>query len=59
MLELDNAPSPPPLAAGPTDLAGLTPEELSALVVELGGKAFQGRQLFRWITGKASPTSPR
>jgi 23S rRNA (adenine2503-C2)-methyltransferase len=35
-----------------TDLAGLTPAELSAFVVELGGKAFQGRQVFRWIHKK-------
>ena len=35
-----------------TDLAGLTTAELSALVVELGGKPFQGTQLFRWIHKK-------
>src|SRR5436189_2564370 len=52
MLELDSAPSPTPALAGLTDLAGLTPDELSGLVVELGGKEFQGRQLFRWIHRK-------
>ena len=51
MSDLDDA-VPPPLPAGPTDLAGLTPDELSSLVVELGGKAFQGKQLFRWIHKK-------
>ncbi len=51
MTELDAtiAPSLAPVAA---DLAGLTPAELSAFVVELGGKPFQGRQLFRWIHKK-------
>ena len=52
MLELDATPSPLPLSPGPTDLAELTPDELSALVVNLGGKAFQGKQLFRWIHRK-------
>jgi 23S rRNA (adenine2503-C2)-methyltransferase len=52
MPELLDAAVPPPSPTGPTDLAGLTPEELSALVVELGGKAFQGRQVFRWIHRK-------
>jgi 23S rRNA (adenine2503-C2)-methyltransferase len=51
MSELDTTPSPSP-APGPVDLAGLTPAELSTLVVELGGKPFQGRQLFRWIHRK-------
>ncbi|AMY07369.1 Dual-specificity RNA methyltransferase RlmN [Luteitalea pratensis] len=51
MSDLD-APVPSPSPTGLTDLAGLTPDELSALVVELGGKAFQGRQLFRWIHRK-------
>ena len=51
MADLD-APVAPPAPAGPTDLAGLTPDELGALVVELGGKAFQGRQVFRWIHRK-------
>ena len=51
MSELD-ATVPPPLAAGPTDLAGLTPDELSTLVQQLGGRGFQGRQLFRWIHRK-------
>jgi 23S rRNA (adenine2503-C2)-methyltransferase len=51
MAELDATPSPPQ-PAGPTDLAGLTPAELSAVVVELGGKPFQGKQLFRWIHKK-------
>ncbi|MBA2353222.1 MAG: 23S rRNA (adenine(2503)-C(2))-methyltransferase RlmN [Luteitalea sp.] len=36
-------------ASTAVDLAGLTVEALAALVVELGGKPFQGRQLFRWI----------
>lgn len=35
-----------------TDLAGLTVAEVSTLVVELGGRPFQGRQLFRWIYRK-------
>ena len=51
MSELDDAlvaAEAPPL----TDLAGQTAGELSALVVELGGKPFQGRQLFRWIHKK-------
>ncbi len=51
MSELDDplvAVEAPPL----TDLAGLTAGELSGLVVELGGKPFQGRQLFRWIHKK-------
>ena len=51
MPELD-ATIAPTLAASATDLAGMTPAELSALVVELGGKPFQGRQLFRWIHKK-------
>jgi 23S rRNA (adenine2503-C2)-methyltransferase len=51
MSDLD-APVQPPPASGPTDVAGLTPDELGALVVELGGKAFQGRQVFRWIHRK-------
>lgn len=52
MPELDD---PISTVAGPArvDLAGLTPDELSTLVVELGGKPFQGRQLFRWIYRKA------
>lgn len=48
MPELDDAIAPPPVAAR-VDLAGLTPDELAVYVVELGGKPFQGRQLFRWI----------
>ena len=52
MPELLDAAVPPPSPSGPSDLAGLTPEELSTLVVELGGKAFQGRQVFRWIHRK-------
>lgn len=51
MSELD-ALVAPTLPEVQTDLAGLTPAELSALVVELGGKPFQGRQLFRWIHRK-------
>ena len=51
MPELDE-----PIATVPspvqTDLAGLTTAELSALVVELGGKPFQGKQIFRWIHRK-------
>ncbi len=46
-------PRSPPAPAGPTDLAELTPDELEALVVELGGEAFHGRQIFRWIYGRA------
>ena len=51
MSDLD-ASVPPVSPAAVTDLAGLTPDELSALVVELGGKPFQGKQLFRWIHKK-------
>lgn len=47
---LDATPSPTP--QGPTDLAGLTADEVAAFVVELGGKPFQGRQVFRWIHKK-------
>jgi 23S rRNA (adenine2503-C2)-methyltransferase len=51
MPELDE-----PIAAAPaparTDLAGLTAAEVSDLLVELGGKPFQGKQLFRWIHKK-------
>ena len=51
MPELDEpiAAAEPPVQV---DLSGLTADELSALVVELGGKGFQGRQLFRWIHRK-------
>ncbi len=52
MSELDATFAPTPAPASP-DLAGMTAAELSALVVELGGKPFQGRQLFRWIHRKA------
>ncbi len=31
------------------DLKGLTPQELAALVVELGQKPYRGRQLWSWI----------
>ncbi len=51
MSELDDAIASPRGVDRP-DLAGLTPDELSALVVDLGGKPFQGRQLFRWIHRK-------
>ena len=51
MPELDDAIASPP-DADRTDLAGLGPDELAALVVELGGKPFQGRQIFRWIHKK-------
>ena len=34
------------------DLSGQTAGELSALAVELGGKRFQGKQIFRWIHRK-------
>ncbi|BCS31322.1 dual-specificity RNA methyltransferase RlmN [Luteitalea sp. TBR-22] len=51
MTELDDAIDVPQGADRP-DLAGLTPDELSSLVVELGGKPFQGKQLFRWIHKK-------
>jgi len=39
-----NAPRP--------DLAELEPDELTALIVELGGKPFQGRQVYHWIHRK-------
>jgi 23S rRNA (adenine2503-C2)-methyltransferase len=51
MPELDD-PIASVTAPARVDLAGLTPDELATLVVELGGKAFQGRQLFRWIHRK-------
>ncbi len=42
-----------PIVAGdaraPTDLKGLLPEQLRALAIELGGPAYRGDQLFRWI----------
>jgi len=34
------------------DLAELDPAELAELLVELGGKAFQGRDVFRWMHRK-------
>ena len=38
------------------DLKALTREELEAFVVDLGLKAYRGRQLFKWLYGKGAAT---
>ncbi|KAF0117894.1 MAG: 23S rRNA (adenine2503-C2)-methyltransferase, partial [Rhodospirillaceae bacterium] len=35
--------------ASPTDLVGLLPDDLVALMAELGEKPFRAKQLWHWI----------
>ena len=37
-------------------LTGLTPEELAALVAELGEAPYRAKQIFRWVQAKGAGT---